>query len=118
MTTSTSRFMLPSLLIAGMLSGAASTVERVGGVAPVASAAQNGRPLPFSEAELFFELNDTDGDLGIHASIDGEPWTNLEIEAPGDRKLLDIISRGSLRRQGMTQLFFESAEPGFDDLDP
>ena len=25
----------------------------------------------FPEAELFFELNDSDGDLGIHSSIDG-----------------------------------------------
>ena len=72
----------------------------------------------FSEAEIFFELNDTDGDLGIHASIDGEPWTELSIEGPGDRRLLDIISRGTLRSQGMTQLFFESAEPPFDELEP
>ena len=27
--------------------------------------------IPFDEAELFFELNDTDGDLGIHGKIDG-----------------------------------------------
>ena len=27
----------------------------------------------FEEAELFFELNNTDGDLGIHAVIDGAP---------------------------------------------
>jgi hypothetical protein len=30
--------------------------------------------IPFDVAELFFELNDTDGDLGIHALIDGEAW--------------------------------------------
>ena len=29
--------------------------------------------LSLDEHELFFELNDTDGDLGIHASIDGGP---------------------------------------------
>ena len=76
------------------------------------------RPQRFSEAELFFELNDTDGDLGIHASIDGEPWTDLEIEGPGDRTLLNIFTRGQLRTQGLTQLFFESAEPSFDELNP
>ncbi len=73
---------------------------------------------PFAEAELFFELNDTDGDLGIHASIDGGPWTSLEIESPHDVSLLHISSRSRLRQQGMTQLFFESAEPPFDELDP
>ena len=80
------------------------------------ASAQN--PQHFSEAELFFELNDTDGDLGIHASIDGGPWTDLEIEGPADNQLLHIFSRGRLRTQGLTQLFFESAEPPFDELAP
>src|SRR5688572_26575500 len=74
--------------------------------------------VPFDEAELFFELNDTDGDLGLHASIDGGPWVSLTIEGPGDIRLLDIISRGALRRQSLTQLDFESAEPGFDEQPP
>jgi hypothetical protein len=29
--------------------------------------------VPFSVARLFFQLNDTDGDLGIHMVIDGDP---------------------------------------------
>jgi hypothetical protein len=72
----------------------------------------------FTEAEVFFELNETDGDLGIHASVDGGQWTELAIDGPGDRMLLDIVSRGRLRSQGLTQLFFESAEPPFDVLAP
>ena len=88
----------------------------MGGDISTPAAAQ---PAPqFTEAELFFELNNTDGDLGIHGSIDGGPWTNLTIEAPGDRTLLEVLSRGRLKSQGMTQLFFESAEPPFDELDP
>jgi hypothetical protein len=73
--------------------------------------------LRFSEAEIYFELNDTDGDLGIHASIDGETWRDLQIEGPTGT-LLNISSQGRLRAQGLTQLFFESAEPSFDELDP
>ncbi len=72
----------------------------------------------FEEAEIFFELNDTDGDLGIHALIDGEPWKRLVIEKPNEKENLNIRLRGSLRRQGLTELFFESAEPTFDELDP
>jgi hypothetical protein len=72
----------------------------------------------FAEAELFLELNDTDGDLGIHASIDGLPWTDLEIEAPGERPFLSLRSGGNARSQGLTQLSFESAEPAFDELAP
>ena len=74
--------------------------------------------LRFEEAELFLELNNTDGDLGIHSSIDGNTWTNLEIEAPDGRTLLNIASSGRLRAQGLTQLFMESAEPPFDELPP
>jgi len=80
--------------------------------------AQAQRSRQFDEAELFLELNDTDGDLGIHASIDGGPWTELQMEGPGERTLLDIVSRGRMRAQGLTQLAFESAEPPFDELAP
>ena len=87
--------------------------------ASVAASARNGQPrLRFSEAELFLELNHTDGDLGLHASIDGETWTSLSVEGPGDRRLLNLQSLGRLRAQGLTQLAFESAEPTFDELDP
>lgn len=72
----------------------------------------------FSEAELFFELNDTDGDLGIHASIDGGPYSTLEIENPREKTLLRIRAQGPLAKQGLTQLFLESAEPSFDELAP
>lgn len=72
--------------------------------------------IPFDVAQVFFELNDTDGDLGIHALIDGDPWKRLQIEDPRDRKILSIFVRGRLRRQGLTEIFFESAEPTFEDL--
>ncbi len=78
----------------------------------------DGGEMPFSVANVFFELNETDSDLGIHALIDGEPWKTLEIETPNGRENLAIRLSGSLRQQGLTELFFESAEPPFDVLDP
>lgn len=75
--------------------------------------------IEFDEHEIFFELNYTDEDLGIHALIDGEAWKRLIIERDdNDRKLLDIRVKGKLRKQGLTELFFESAEPEFGDLSP
>ena len=74
--------------------------------------------IPFDEAELFFELNNTDGDLGIHALIDGDAWKRLTIEDTKERKMLDVRVKGRLRRQGLTEIFFESAEPTFDELAP
>jgi len=77
-----------------------------------------GDEIPFDEASIFFELNNTDGDLGIHALIDGEPWKGIKIESPDGRQKLKVVTRGSMRRHGMTELFFESAEPSFDELPP
>ena len=74
--------------------------------------------IEWEEAEVFFELNDTDGDLGIHALIDGEEWKRLRIRDTKDRPILGVSVRGRLRRQGMTEIFFESAEPTFDELAP
>ena len=74
--------------------------------------------IPFAEAHLFFELNNTDGDLGIHSLIDGDPWKRLRIEDPNERRMLAVNVRGRLKRQGLTEIFFESAEPRFSELSP
>lgn len=84
----------------------------------VAWADDDDDEIPYDEAELFFELNDTDGDLGIHALIDGDAWKRLKIEDPKGRKMLDVRVKGRLRKQGLTEIFFESAEPRFSELDP
>ncbi|KAB2966424.1 MAG: hypothetical protein F9K18_05650, partial [Thermoanaerobaculia bacterium] len=40
--------------------------------------AATAAPRPsFEVADLYFELNDTDGDLGLHGRIDGDPWQLL-----------------------------------------
>ena len=100
------RARLVALLLPLLAAGASS---------PPAAAQRPGR---FEQAELFLELNDTDGDLGLHATIDGEPWTQLTIETPDERTLLHVATRGPLRAHGMTELNFESAEPSFDELAP
>ena len=86
--------------------------------APLQASSSDHDEIPFAVAEVFFELNNTDGDLGIHALIDGEPWKELEIEDPREREILDVRVKRRLRRQGLTEIFFESAEPTFDELPP
>jgi hypothetical protein len=77
-----------------------------------------GQEAPFDEAQLYFELNHTDGDLGFHGLIDGDAWKSLEIEGPDEQLLMNVWIRNNLRRQGMTEIFFESDEPSFDELSP
>jgi len=100
--------MLPVLLVAvvALILGAAATDCWAGGWDD------------FEVAELYFELNDTDGDLGIHGKIDGGPWKNIWIKDPYYNSIMKVAARGRLRQQALTELFFESAEPSFDDLDP
>lgn len=77
--------------------------------------------IPFDEFNLFNELNNTDGDLGIHFVLDGDPWKSIEIEGPDGRReraLIEVKTRGPLRRQGGTELAFESAEPEFEEQSP
>ncbi|MDA1075083.1 MAG: hypothetical protein O3A63_10040 [Proteobacteria bacterium] len=74
--------------------------------------------LPLSVAEIYAELNHTDGDLGIHGLIDGDAWKRLTILDPYERRMARVNVTGRLRRQGLTELFFESAEPPFDELSP
>jgi hypothetical protein len=82
---------------------------------PSGAAAQSAG---YGKARLFFELNNTDGDLGIHADLDGDPWRRLTIEDAGGERMLDIEVTGRLRSQGLTELAYESAEPPFDKLAP
>ena len=84
-------------------------------MAPV-SMGQEEEEEEFDEAQLFFELNDTDGDLGFQGLVDGDAWKRLEISGPDGRSLMDILVRAALRRQGMTEFFFESDEPRLTEL--
>lgn len=68
------------------------------------------------EAEIFFEENVTDGDLGIQFFLDGEAWTSITIFTPDWRRNVKVSVKGNLRQIGLTEIFSESAEPSFDEL--
>jgi hypothetical protein len=72
----------------------------------------------FEEAEVFLELNHTDGDLGIHAKVDGDAWKKMEIKDPNGVEILEVRGKGKLGRHGLTEIFFESEEPNFKKLPP
>lgn len=70
----------------------------------------------FSEARAFFELNDTDGDLGFQFEVDGDEWKSVRLFAPNGRVIVGIDVRGSAKVVGLTQINSESGEPPFDEL--
>ena len=75
----------------------------------------NKSTIPFADAQIIFETNFTDGDTGIQISLDGEPWEKVEVKGP-DKRLVEVENKGNLRRFGLTELFFESNEPNYEEL--
>lgn len=66
------------------------------------------------DTAIFFEINDTDGDAGIQLFLDGEGWDSMQVRDPDGDVILNIAAEDSIGLQGITELFFESAEPSFD----
>ena len=71
---------------------------------------------PFKFARIYWEYNSSANDLGVHVTLDGEDWTKLEIENPREKKLFQVKGSGPYRELGMTELFFEGAEPSLDEF--
>jgi hypothetical protein len=67
--------------------------------------------LEFAAADIFYELNATDGDLGVHAALDAESWRELRISDPAGRTIIEVKPEGDLKEIGLTELSFEGEEP-------
>lgn len=67
-------------------------------------------------ARIFIEYNDTDNDLGFHVFLDGEDWKDLAIVNPDGDPIFLVEGDGGYADLGMTELFFEGAEPSLDDV--
>ena len=89
---------------------AAAAVVLVLGVA-----AQEAHAVKLSATAIYIEINDTDGDAGIQIFLDGEGWNSMKVFDPDGNRVLDISAEGSVGIQGITELFFESAEPSFEE---
>jgi hypothetical protein len=94
---------------------AATALTLFGVSAPVAWAEDDDDCDEEYDVDLFAEVNSTDGDVGIQLKLDGEQWKSLEIETPEGDEVLDVKTRRSIRHQGLTEFFFESAEPSFEE---
>ena len=95
----------------------AVVVLSVAAVVPECRAeADDGNEIPFSRTKILIEFNATANDVGIQVLLDGEPWKRVTIFGPNKRRLLTITATGSLRKQGLTELFFESSEPSLDEV--
>ena len=78
--------------------------------------AGNGDFVPLEIAKIYWEYNSSANDLGVHVSLDGEDWKNLEIDNPNHRTIFQAAGKGPYAELGMTELFFEGAEPSLDEF--
>lgn len=76
----------------------------------------DGEELTLASLKLFIEFNETDADVGVQSSLAGEPYKRLSAFGPNGRKILDLRPRRNLKLQGLSDFFFESAEPSLDEF--
>lgn len=116
--------LLPCTIAAGSLFGAPSAPP-VRSAAPAAAPASWFDPgdcqgdddeIPFSVARIYWEYNASANDLGVHVALDAEDWKRLRIEGPDEHTLFEVKGKGPYRQYGMTELFFEGAEPSLDEV--
>jgi hypothetical protein len=86
----------------------------VGVTSPESWAAKKKLELEISR--IYWEYNSSANDLGVHVSLDGEDWRKLKIINPAGRTIFEVEGRGPYRMLGLTELFFEGAEPNLDDF--
>jgi hypothetical protein len=70
----------------------------------------------FGESRIYIEYNQSGNDLGFHVSLDGEDWKQLRIVNPNGRSIFEVEGERGYQELGMTELFFEGAEPNLDEF--
>jgi hypothetical protein len=74
------------------------------------------RTVPLEDVSMIVEVNSTDGDAGLQLFLDGEAWRSIQVRSPEGRKIFDVAGGGQLKKLGLTELFWESEEPSFDEM--
>jgi hypothetical protein len=100
--------MLPVLLAAG--------VAVLLGVSAPDAAARKRCEVELEVAKIYWEYNSSGNDLGVHVFLDGEDWVTMKITNPDGRTIFKVEGKGPYKELGMTELFFEGAEPSLDDF--
>ncbi len=100
--------------VGGALLVAASILALPGAASPPGGG--DGGEVQLSFSRIYWEYNSSAEDLGVHVTLDGEDWTRLKITNPKGKVLFQVVGRGPYKELGMTELFFEGAEPALADV--
>ena len=83
---------------------------------PAAAAGTKAGKVQLEFSRIYWEYNASANDLGVHVTLDGEDWNKLKILDPHNRVLFSVVGKGPYQNLGMTELFFEGAEPALDEF--
>jgi len=103
---------LPVLLVA--------SIALLGLVAPDASAKKKKKAeaeVALSIAKIYWEFNSSGPDLGVHVMLDGEDWKSMKIFHENGKLLFAVEGKQGYKKLGMTELFFEGAEPNLNEVE-
>jgi hypothetical protein len=70
------------------------------------------------DASIIIEVNSTDGDAGFQIFLDNDGWRNARVFDSNGHRILKVTATGGIGNiGGGTELFMESSEPEYEDLD-
>src|SRR5262245_59202247 len=104
---------IPIVRVPFLLLPVAGTAVLLGTSAPRAAAPQ---VVQLEISRIYWEYNASADDLGVHVSLDGEDWKTLKITDPNGHRLFDVRGAGPYAQLGLTELFFEGAEPTLSEF--
>jgi hypothetical protein len=80
----------------------------------VSFSASNSSIRSSSSSRVFcLGISGLSGDAGIQIFVDAAGWQRLEVFDPNGQKIFDVLGSNGVGNQGVTELFFENAEPSF-----
>jgi hypothetical protein len=84
----------------------------------LAKLARTKSVIELSDASIIIEVNSTDGDAGFQVFVDGEGWRNVRVFQPNGNQVFSATTFSGIRGiGGGTELFLESEEPPYENLD-
>jgi hypothetical protein len=103
--------------LAVLLTLAAASAGAIAAAGDGAGDSAKRKPIPYEINDLFIETNATDGDIGLQLLADVDEWDKFTLRDPKGRKLMmKAQTKGRLHGWGLTELFWETAEPEFSEL--
>jgi hypothetical protein len=104
------------VVVAAVVTATVGVALATAGGSDSAGKAAAKKPLEFEAHDLYIETNDTDKDAGLQLFADAEEWRRFKLLDTNGNTMVNLSTRGKVRKVGLSELFFEASEPSFDEV--